>query len=115
MRRSRQRRRRPHERLGIRHARPVQEFLRAAALDDLARIHHRDLVGMAGDDAEIVGDENDRHVPLALQLPQKIQYLALNRDVQRGGGLVGDQELGLPASAMAMATRWRIPPERCMG
>ena len=30
------------------------------ALDDLARIHHRDLVADLGDHAEIVRDEDDR-------------------------------------------------------
>ena len=37
-------------------------------LDDAAGVHHRDLVGAAGDDAEVVGDEHHRHEPLALLL-----------------------------------------------
>ena len=35
------------------------------ALDDPAGIHHHDAVGDLGDDAEIVGDEQDRHAELA--------------------------------------------------
>ena len=31
-----------------------------------ARVHHRDVVGAAGDDAEVVRDEHHRHEPLAL-------------------------------------------------
>ena len=37
-------------------------------LDDLAGVHHGDLVGAAGHDAEVVGDEDHRHVALALLL-----------------------------------------------
>ena len=36
------------------------------ALDDAAGIHHRHFVGAAGDDAEVVGDDDHRHVAAAL-------------------------------------------------
>ena len=36
--------------------------------------------------------------------------LRLDRDVQRGRRLVGDEQLRLARSAMAIITRWRMPP-----
>ena len=49
----------------------------------------------AGDHAEIVGDQHDRHAEIALELQQKVEDLRLHGDVERGGRLVGDQELRL--------------------
>ena len=54
-----------------------------------------DLVGDVGDDAEIVGHEDHGHVPLLLQGGQQLEDLGLGGDVERGGGLVGDEQLGL--------------------
>ena len=68
---------------------------RRRALDDAAGIHHRHLVGAAGDDAEIVGDQDHRHVPALLLARQQVEDLRLHRDVERRGRLVGDQQLGL--------------------
>ena len=62
------------------------------ALDDLARVHHRDAIGDARDDAEIVRDQDERHPELALQRLQQVQDLRLDRDVERGGRLVGDDQ-----------------------
>jgi hypothetical protein len=41
--------------------------------------------------------------------------LRLHGDVERGGRLVGDQQSGSLASAMAIITRWRWPPESWCG
>ena len=43
------------------------------------------------------------------------QDLRLDRHVERGGRLVGDQQCGSLASAMAIMTRWRWPPESWCG
>ena len=66
-----------------------------AALDHLAGIHHRDAVGDARDDAEIVGDQDHRHAELALQVGEQTQDLRLDRDVERGRRLVGDDQVGI--------------------
>ena len=86
---------RRQQRLGVGHAHLLEQRGRRRALDDAAGIHHRDLVGAAGDDAEIVGDEDHRHVPAALLARQQVEDLRLDRDVERRGRLVGDQELRL--------------------
>ena len=63
------------------------------ALHHFARIHHRDLGGDARHDAEIVGDQQQAEPEVALQAGEQAQDLGLHRDVERGGRLVGDQEL----------------------
>ena len=63
-----------------------------ALFDDHAMLHHHDAVGDLGDDAEIMGDEQDRGLLALLQLADQLQDLRLRGDVERGGRLVGDQE-----------------------
>ncbi len=52
-------------------------------------------MGDAGHDAEIVGDQQQAEPEVALELGQQTQDLRLHRDIERGGRLVGDQELRL--------------------
>ena len=56
-------------------------------------------------------DEQHRHAVLVLQRAQQLEDLRLHGDVERRGRLVGDQQLGRPASAIAIITRCRMPPE----
>ena len=84
---------RGQQRLGVGHPHFLEQGRRRRALDHAAGIHHRDFVGAAGDDAEVVGDQDHRHVPAALLARQEIEDLRLDRHVERGGRLVGDQEL----------------------
>ena len=64
-------------------------------LDDLAAVHDDHLVGDLGDDAEIVGDHDDRHPELFLELVHQLEDLRLRRHVERGRRLVGDHEVRL--------------------
>src|SRR6266404_7533636 len=61
-------------------------------LDDLAEVHHRDTMAHVRDDAEIVRDEQIGEAHLVLQPAEQIQHLRLDRDVERGDRLVGDDE-----------------------
>ena len=70
----------------------LQHGRRRPLLDDLAKIHHGDLIGDLGDDAEVVSDEEHGHLPLALQTPQQVEDRRLRRHVEGGGGFVRDQE-----------------------
>ena len=72
-----------------------EHALDRALLDDLAALHHADPVGELAHDAEIVGDEQHRHAEPRLDVFQELQDLRLHRDVERGGRLVGDQQIGL--------------------
>ena len=90
----------------------IAEDLRdRSLLDDLAFQHHADAVGDLAHDAEIVGDEEHRHVEPALQLGEQLQDLRLHRHVERRGRLVGDEEVGLVGErhgdhhALALAAR----------
>ena len=69
-----------------------KEFIDRRALDDLAGIHHGDLVADFGNDAEIVGDQDDGRAARGLQFAHQIEDLRLQRDVERGGRLVRDQQ-----------------------
>ena len=88
-------------------------------LDDAAAAHHGDLVGDVVDDGEIVRNEEVREPELGLQVLQQVQDLRLDRDVERGYGLVAEHEIGLEreragdADALALPARKavRIPVE----
>jgi len=84
-----------HQRLQIRMLGPGVDVGRGAALHHLAVVHDHDLLGHIGDDAEIVGDEQEGHAELLLQILDELEDLRLDRDVERGRGLVGDEEGGI--------------------
>ena len=68
------------------------------------------------DDAQIVGDEQDGHLP-CLQIDHQLQDLRLDGDVQRRGRLVRDQQQrrAARASAIAIIARCRSPPDSSNG
>ena len=65
-----------------------------ALLADHAVAHHHHMIGDLADDAEIVADEQHAHPVLLLEAAEQLEDLALDRDVESGRRLVGDQELG---------------------
>ena len=51
-----------------------------------------------------------------LQIAQQIEHLGLHRDIERGGGLVGDDQVGVgQMTAPAISTRWAMPPDTSCG
>ena len=78
--------------VGVR--RMAEDVAHRALLENAPQVHHRHPVGGLGDHAEIVGDEEDRHAELGDQLLHQVDHLPLDRHVERGRRLVGDQELG---------------------
>ena len=52
---------------------------------------------------------------LVLQPRQHVEDLGLDRDVEGGGRLVGDEQLRLVGQAIAIITRWRMPPDSSCG
>ena len=99
------RRQRVEQLLRIRMLRRAQEGLALGELDDLAGVHDRHAVRHLRDDAEVVGDQQQRHAALGLQLRQQVEDLRLDGDVERGGRLVGDQHLGLARPARRRSSR----------
>ena len=52
--------------------------------DHLGAVHHDDPLRGLRDHAHVVGDQQDRHPELCLQLVQELEDLRLDRDVERG-------------------------------
>ena len=69
--------------------------LHATLLHDLPILHDQHLMGHGANHVHIVGDEQIGQTTLLLQPLQQGQYLLLNGDVERTGGLVQHQDLGL--------------------
>ena len=82
-----------------------EQLAAAGRLDDAARVHHVHGVAHAGDDAEVVGDQHQGGVAVGDQLREQLEDLRLDRHVERGRRLVGDQQprAGRPAP-------WRSSP-----
>ena len=89
----------------------VVELLRPGDLDDRAEVHDGDPVGDMPDDRQVVGDEEEGEVELVLQVLEQVDDLGLDRDVEGGNGLVGDDEVGIQrqrageADPLALAAR----------
>ena len=81
--------------LRVRMARRPEQRSHVGLLDHPAGVHDDDPVGDLGDDAEVVGDEQNRHADLAPQLVEQRQDLRLDGDVEGGRRLVGDQQQGV--------------------
>ena len=77
----------------VRHGRVVEDGVNVRLLDRATGVHDDDVVGHAGDHAQIVGDEDDGRTGLTLGLTQHFEHLGLNRHVQCGGRLVGDDHV----------------------
>ena len=73
----------------------VEDLVESPGLDDPPPVHDQDPVGDLGHDAEVVGDQYHRQAPLGVQRLQEPQDLRLDRHVERGRRLVGDQQVGL--------------------
>src|SRR5262245_14175229 len=66
-----------------------------AAFDNLPSIHHRHPVTHLGDDPQVMSDEDEGYVGLALEVLKKAEILRLNGHVERGRRLVGQQQAWL--------------------
>ncbi len=80
------------QRAGVGMTRLVENLGAVAFFHGLAVVHDEHAVGHFRHHAHIVGDEDDRHVHFFLQLADKLKYLRLNGHVERGGGLVGNEQ-----------------------
>ena len=69
-----------------------EDVVHRAGLDDLAGVHDGDPVGDLVDHAEVVGDEDQAHAGVALQVLEQVHDLRLHGDVEGGRRLVGDED-----------------------
>ena len=69
------------------------------------------MVGHVGDDAHVVGDQDDARSKALIERSKQIKNFRLNRHVERRRGLVGDEHFGVARNrlgdhrALALATR----------
>ncbi len=76
----------------VRVARLVEDLVDGADLHLPAGVHHQHAVGDAGDDAEVVRDQHDRRLGAVLDALEHLEHLRLDRHVERGRRLVGDEQ-----------------------
>ena len=75
----------------------AKDFGGQADFDEAAGVHDGDAIGDTSDDAEIVGDEEKAETHFAAEAIEELEDLALDGDVESGGGLIGDEERGIGA------------------
>ena len=75
--------------------RVLEQPVDGGLLDHLAGIHHHHALRGFRHHAHGMGDQHHRHAEALLHVLQQIEDLRLDGDVERGGGLVGDHQLGL--------------------
>ena len=83
-------RHRGEQRLGVRVIGWREDLVGGAALHDLTEVHHHDSVGQVPDHAEIVADEKQGGLLLALDLHQQLGHRRRHRHVEGRDRLVGD-------------------------
>ncbi|MNV99433.1 hypothetical protein D3C71_1947900 [compost metagenome] len=75
--------------------RSIQHLVHTAAFKHRAILHHQHVVRHRANDVHIVGDEQVAQGLLLLQALQQREHLLLDGDVERTGGLIQNQHLGL--------------------
>jgi len=73
---------RGQQRFGVRVQRVGEKFVNRRSFDDLAEVHHRDMVADMSDNAQIVRDKEVSQPKFSLQIFEQVEYLRLNRDVE---------------------------------
>src|SRR5690606_28846866 len=84
---------------GVRVGGVLGEAVHGQFFHDPARVHDDDPVAELADDGDVVGDEQRPGAALVDDVPQEAEDLPLDGDVERGGGLVGDDQLGVAHEA----------------
>ena len=74
--------------------RPLEDLGGRPLLDDPPALHHGDTIGDVCDHAEVVRDQDDAEILLLAQVLQLGEDLRLHGHVERGRGLIGEQDLG---------------------
>ena len=79
----------------VRMLRGVEYPAHRPGLDDASGVHDVDPVGHLLHDPEVMGDEEEGHSEPLPELPEELEDLGLDGHVERGGRLVGDEEVGV--------------------
>jgi len=74
--------------------RVAKEFAGRSKFHDAPEIHHCDAIRDMPNYGKVVRHEQNRQPQATLQLQQKVYDLGLDRNIERGHWLIGDQQLG---------------------
>ena len=85
--------RRRGQRDRVRVPRRLGDRLDRPGLHDLAAVEHHRPLGEEPDDAQVVGDEQERQAALVAQVGEQVEHLRLGGEVQRRHRLVEDDDL----------------------
>ena len=72
-----------------------EDLVRRTFLDDAARVHHGQPVAVGSEDRQVVTDDDHADTALLHQAADQVEDLSLDHHVQRGGRLVGHDEVRL--------------------
>ena len=94
---------------------PVEDAVGIALLDNLPVLHHHDAIGHIGDDTHIVGDQDDAGLDAMPQITHEIKDFGLHRHIQRGGGLIGNEQPGIQGQCLRDHRALTLPTGKLMG
>ena len=72
-----------------------EEVAHRALFDFLAGILHADAFRRFGDDTHGMGNQHQGHAGFTLKLEKEVENLRLDRDIERSGRFIGNEELGI--------------------
>ena len=78
-------------------------------------IHDVHPVSHLGNHCQIMGDVKHRHGVFLLKIRQQSQYLRLDRNIQRGGGLVGNDQIGVAGQGHGDHNTLALPAAELVG
>ena len=80
---------------GVGHSAVAVQLVDRRDLDGPSGVHHQCAVGELGDHPEVVGDDQHAGAGDVARGLEHVEDLRLHGDIQRGGGLVADQQIGI--------------------
>ena len=93
----------------------VEQRVEGGVLDDLTGVHHRDTVGHLSHHAEIVGDQHDGQSAFGVERSSNRRICACTVTSNAVVGSSAMSTSGSSDKAIAIITRWRMPPENSCG
>ena len=78
---------------------------------NISGIHHNHSLSQSCDHAKVMSNPDNCHADLFFESPDQVHNLSLNRHIECGCGLIGNEQLRIAGDPMAIITRWRMPPE----
>ena len=78
----------------------IKDVVHTPGFNDLPGVHDGDAIRHSGDNSEIVSDQHNRHAFGFFQLIHQLKNLCLDRDIQRRGWFIGDQDRWITGQAL---------------